>query len=77
MRVSRSAIGSVIITTPPYSGLPACLFNTRDQTVESQIPETDPADLELTIDRPRASAHHAAVLRPCAELWSSFRLLDL
>src|SRR5262245_53221496 len=58
MRVSRSAIGSVIMVCAPS---PAGLGDARDQPVARQAPEADPADAELAVDRPRPAAQLAAV----------------
>src|ERR1700730_12208932 len=58
MRVSMSAIGSVIIAASPSS--PAGLLDAGDQPVGGHVPEADPADAELAVVGPRPAAQLAA-----------------
>src|SRR4051812_24257459 len=53
IRVSMSAIGSVIMALGP---LPARLADARDQPVGRQVAETDAADPELPVHGPRPPA---------------------
>src|SRR5262249_51113202 len=55
MRVSMSASGSVIMGTSS----PARFLDAGHQPVEGQAAETDPADAELTVHRPRPTAQFA------------------
>src|SRR5579859_1972332 len=55
MRVSMSAMGSVIM------GSPARLHDARDLAPERQHAETNSAKRELAIERPRSTAHLAPV----------------
>jgi hypothetical protein len=99
MRVSISAIGSVIIiakflyqirfNSTPQShrlvparqatqvaanparsprglsgGLPTRFADTGNQTLVSQLAETNPANTELAVNRPRPAAHGATALTP-------------
>src|SRR5947209_5750703 len=57
MRVSMSAIGSVIMVASPS---PTRLLDARDQAVAGQVAEADAADAELPVHRPRPAAHLAA-----------------
>src|SRR5213593_3137431 len=67
MRVSMSAIGSVIVSSSP-SGLPAGLRDAGDHPLQRQVAETDPAQLELAQEPPRPAAALAAVAVPDREL---------
>src|SRR5262245_59207683 len=61
MRVSISAIGSVIMAVSPFRGwLPGCLANAGDHPVAGEFAEADPADAELAVHRSGASADLAA-----------------
>src|SRR5215212_9935427 len=53
IRVSMSAIGSVIMAVRP---LPAGLADARDQPVGRQVAETDAADAEFLVHGPRPAA---------------------
>jgi hypothetical protein len=57
MRVSMSAIGSVIMSSPP---LPTCLDDARDLAAKGEEPEANPAELELAVIPASATAHLAA-----------------
>src|SRR5262245_152633 len=57
MRVSMSAIGSVIMAAILS---PARLADARDQAVAGQVAETNAADTELPENRPRPAAQLAA-----------------
>src|SRR5262245_7222597 len=70
MRVSMSAMGSVII------GSPARLLHAGNQSIQRQVAEAQPAQLELAVNRPRPAAQVAAPLAPATELRLAVRLLD-
>src|SRR5512137_1412203 len=75
IRVSRSAIGSVIgIGCPPSPGLPARLDDPGDVSLEGQRPEADAAHLELPQERPGPPAEGAAVVFPHRKLRLPARL---
>src|SRR5690348_1193253 len=57
MRVSMSANESVIMFGVPS---PASLLDARDQAIAGHVAETDAADAELAVDRPRPAAQLAA-----------------
>src|SRR5262249_1098917 len=57
MRVSMSAMGSVIMARFLS---PARFLDAGNQSVRRHAAETDPADAELAIDRPRPAAQLAA-----------------
>src|SRR5215203_4516261 len=57
MRVSMSAIGSVIMVV---GSSPARLLDARDQAVVGVVPEADAADAELPVHRAGTTAHLAA-----------------
>src|SRR5205085_1429336 len=59
MRVSMSAIGSVIMAWVPFRS-PARLAHAGDQAAAGHVPETDAADAELAVDGPRPPAQLAA-----------------
>src|SRR5260221_273327 len=71
MRVSISAIGSVIIKSP------ARLLHARNQSIQRHISETQPAQFELAINGAGTAAQLAAPLAPATELRFPVRLLDL
>src|ERR687887_1574940 len=58
MRVSMSAIGSVIVIR--RSLLPRALRHPRDRALVGEVPQADPAEPELLVDRPRPPAAVAA-----------------
>src|SRR5215469_14578265 len=58
MRVSMSAIGSVIMALTP---LPTRFLYARNETIAGQAAKTDPADAELPIDGPAPAAQLAAI----------------
>src|ERR1700733_3907641 len=62
MRVSMSAIGSVIM------GSPACLDHARDFAAEREHPKANPAELELAVIASWPPAHLAAVVMTHDEL---------
>src|SRR5438045_6808424 len=66
IRVSRSAIGSVIALI--RSPLPTTLRDPGDEAPERHLPETDPAQAELPEVPARAPADVAAVVPPHLEL---------
>src|SRR5258708_5164349 len=70
MRVSMSAIGSVIIESP------ACLLHSGNQSIQSHVAETQPAQLELAINGARSSAQLAAPLAPTTEFRFPVRLFN-
>ena len=76
IRVSKSAIGSVIIKTRALV-LPTGLLDTRNQTIKGKIPEADSTDLKLTIDRTWTPTQHAAMFNPAAEFWSPLCFFNL
>ena len=55
MRVSMSAIGSVIMKSPTR------LDDSRDLATQREQPEANPAELELSIVRASPTAHLATV----------------
>src|SRR5215210_3887293 len=57
MRVSMSAIGSVIMVVSP---LPGALGHAGDDALVGELPQADPAEPELLVDRARAAAPAAA-----------------
>src|SRR3970282_1626402 len=67
MRVSRSAIGSVIDISSRL--LPAGLDNARHLALEGELPEADAARLELPEIPARPAADLAAGVGPRLELW--------
>src|SRR3954462_5044772 len=77
IRVSMSAIGSVIMVRGPP--LPAGLLDARDQPVAGQVAEADAADAELAVDGPGPAAEPAAAADadqlPRLELLGLVRLL--
>src|SRR5262249_30469961 len=56
-RVNMSAMGSVIMAV---LSSPARLFDAGDEPVARHVPETDAANGELAVDRPRPAAQAAA-----------------
>src|SRR5579872_4034158 len=74
MRVSMSAIGSVMVMARPPS--PARLGHARDLPGVDQLPETDPAEPELAVHRLGAAAPPASRVRPHLELGRALLLLD-
>src|SRR5271166_5916631 len=62
MRVSMSAMGSVIM------GSPACLDHARNLATQCQEPEANPAKLELAVVAARSPAHLASVVMAHDEL---------
>src|SRR2546427_8622487 len=73
MRVSMSAIGSVIVSSSSF-GLPAGLRDARDHPLQRQVAEADPAHLKLAQEPPRPAAPFAAVAVPDRELvWLAHR----
>src|SRR5262249_35747533 len=72
MRVSMSAIGSVIIVVE--FPLPARLLYARNQPHIRQLAETNSADAELAIHRPRPAAELTAALSAGTELRLAIRL---
>src|SRR5262245_9662596 len=60
MRVSMSAIGSVMVSSYP-PGLPAGLRDAGDHPLQRQVPEADPTHLELAQEAARPAAALAAV----------------
>src|SRR5579885_2769744 len=73
MRVSMSAIGSVIMGGRP---LPARLDDARDLAPERQRAETDAAESELPDERTRPPAEVAAVVLLHLEFRRALRLDD-
>src|SRR5258706_3944631 len=69
IRVSMSAIGSVIVSSSLLSSrLPARLGDAGDHPQERQAPEADPAHLELAHEAPRPAAAPASVAVPDGKL---------
>src|SRR6266446_2629924 len=66
MRVRRSAMGSLIDMEP--RPLPARLDHTRHLALEGELPEADPAELELPQVTARSTAQPAARIGPRLEL---------
>src|ERR1700728_660516 len=73
MRVSMSAIGSVIVMANP---LPTGLGDAGDLTGVHQLTKTDTAEPELTEDRLRTSAATAAGVAAHLELRLALLLLN-
>jgi hypothetical protein len=71
IRVSMSAIGSVIMASP------AGLDHARELSPKRKHPEADPAKLEVTVVGARAAAHLAAVPVPDRELLRPVQLRKL
>src|SRR5258708_6070368 len=71
IRVSMSAIGSVIIKSP------ACLLHAGNQPVESHVAKTQPAHLDRTKKGAGPAAHRAPPLAPATELRRPVRFFDL
>src|SRR5690242_195779 len=71
IRVSMSAMGSVIIQSP------ARLLHSGNQSVERHIAEAQSAQLEFAIHRARPPAQLAAPFAPATELRLAVRFLDL
>jgi hypothetical protein len=65
MRVNMSAIGSVIMSSPP---LPTRLDDARDFPAESEEPEANSAQLELAVIPTSATANLAAATHADREL---------
>src|SRR5262245_66226276 len=63
MRVSMSAIGSVIM-----GGSPAGLGQAGDLSPAREVAQTEPAHPEAPEERPRASAQRTTIVRPHLEL---------
>src|SRR5580765_8160940 len=61
-RVSRSAIGSVIVTRLPSS--PRCLHNAGHLAGVRHVPEADPAQPEVAVHGARSAALLAARIAP-------------
>src|SRR5947209_12304926 len=74
MRVSMSAMGSVIVIASPPS--PAGLRDAGHLAGVDQLAKTDPAQPELAIDRARSTAPTAAGVGPHPELGLALLLLD-
>src|SRR4051794_9753277 len=74
MRVSMSAMGSVIVIASPPS--PAGLRHARHLTGVHHLAKTDPAQAELAVDRARSTAPSAAGVSPHPELGLALLLLD-
>src|SRR5580692_4239921 len=73
MRVSKSAMGSVVI----LSSLPAGLHHAGNFSLEREAAETDTAHLELAERAPRAAADPAAVALADLVLQLALGLRDL
>src|SRR5688572_28665786 len=71
MRVSMSAIGSVIIGRSPTR-----LRHARDLALVHHLTEAHPAETELAVHRTRATAAPAAGVGPHLELRLAHLLLD-
>src|SRR5262245_27770400 len=71
IRVSMSAIGSVII------GSPARLLHSRNQSVQGHVAEAQPAQLEFAVHGARPAAQLAPPLAPATELRFAVCFLDL
>src|SRR5262249_17993433 len=63
MRVSMSAMGSVIM-----SASPAGLHQARNLSLAREVAETDPAHAEPTEEGPRPPAERTAIVSPDPEL---------
>src|SRR5579872_2754470 len=70
MRVSMSAMGSVIIKSP------ACLLHSGNQSVQCHVAEAQAAQFELAINGDRSSAQLAAPFAPTTEFRLPVRLFD-
>src|SRR5438034_9535272 len=70
MRVSMSAIGSVIMESP------ARLLHARNQSVQRHVAEAQPAQLELAVHGAGPAAQLAAPLAPTTEFRLPVRLFD-
>src|SRR5262245_59199673 len=70
IRVSMSAMGSVSIESP------ARLLHTGNQTVQRQIAEAQPAQLEFAVHRTRTTAQLTSPLAAATELRRAVRLFD-
>src|SRR5258708_35913123 len=71
MRVSMSAMGSVIMARFLS---PARFLDAGNQSIGRHVAETDPADAELAVDRPRPAAQLAAKPHANALPWRKFDL---
>src|SRR5687768_3752968 len=74
MRVSMSAMGSVIVMWSPP--LQRALRHARDLARQCELAEADPAQAELAVHGARAAAALAAGVAPHLELGRPVRLLD-
>src|SRR5690348_3142913 len=70
MRVSMSAMGSVIMKSP------ARLLHSGNQSIQRHVPETQPAQLELAVYGAGPAAQLAAPLAPAREFRLPVRLFD-
>src|SRR5437870_11075560 len=75
MRVRRSAMGSLIDMTPRL--LPARLDHARHLALEGELPEADPAELELPEEAARPPAQLAAAVDARLELRGLLQPLGL
>src|SRR5437867_10274126 len=76
MRVSMSAIGSVmaiVCLEPPSCALPARLHDAGDGSLQRELPEADPAELELPVE----AARPATPAAPVPEAHPELELLEL
>src|SRR5215208_2698499 len=73
-RVSRSAMGSVIVTRRPP--LPRCLRHARDLPGVRHLAETDATEPELAVHRARSAAPATACVRAHLELRLALLLLN-
>jgi hypothetical protein len=71
MRVSMSAIGSVIM------GSPARLDHAGHLAAKRENSKTDPAELELAIVTARTTAHFATIAVTHGELWFAIEFGEL
>src|SRR5512141_526289 len=76
MRVSMSAMGSVMFIAIPLRLLPARLDHARDLAREGEFPEADPAQLELANVGSGPTADLAAGVCAHRELGLALRLGD-
>src|SRR6187431_1370786 len=79
MRVSMSAMGSVIVMSAPPaspSASPRCLRDARDLARVRHLPEADAAQSELAVHGPRAAAPAASRVGAHLELRLALLLLD-
>src|SRR3954453_15044108 len=74
IRVSMSAIGSVIVIGPPPS--PRCLGHARDLARVRELAQTDPAETELAVHRTRPPAPAAPRIGAHLELGRALLLVD-